>query len=108
MGVGVVMAGVGGWLLSLHGDIACESGTRITCPEIYDTKYPAGVLLGLGAASIGAGILSLWLNNHWPQSTLKRSTPNAKPANSTSKKNVFMPSVAPTQGGAAASFSITF
>ena len=104
---GVIATGLGGWLLSLHGDIACNNGeTRRTCPEIYDTKYSAGVLLGIGAATLGAGVISILINQTWPEPSapaVKTSTQVKSGA-----KTSFMPSVVPTQDGAAASFSITF
>ena len=105
--VGVVATGVGSWLLSLHGDIACNNGeTRLTCPDIYDSKYPGGILLGVGAATLGVGIVSILLNQKWPES----SSPAVKTSTrvKSAPKTSFIPSVVPTRDGAAASFSFTF
>ena len=104
LGGGVVMTGIGAWLLTLHGEVACNDGrNRVTCPEIYDSKYPAGILLGVGAAAIGAGIISMIASSQWPDA------PSVKgEVQSDTKQTAILPSIAPTPGGAAASFTLSF
>ena len=102
LGVGAIMAGVGAWLVSQHGEITCNNGeTRLTCPDIYNTKLPGGVLLGMGTAAIGASVITMLIRSDWPTrspSTMKRQVKSAQ----------YMPTVIPTQGGAAASFGFKF
>lgn len=102
LGVGAIMTGVGAWLLSVHGEVTCNDGrTRKTCPDIYDTKVPGGMLLGTGTAAIGASIITLLIRSEWPLSSKSRVKGEVKSAQIT-------PSIMPTIGGAAASFSVNF
>ena len=58
MGIGgVILAGVGTWLVMLDGEITCDDGkTRTECKTVYNTK-PLGLpAVGLGAGLIGAAI----------------------------------------------------
>lgn len=107
---GVVTSGLGIALLGMHGEIACDGGeTRKTCPEIYETKYPAGALLGFGAAALGAGVISLIINSDWPESAPASNVKaDVKTDVKASAQTRWVPSVAPTNGGASASLSLTF
>lgn len=104
LGVGAVVTGIGGWLLSIHGEVACNDGRdRKTCPEIYDSKYPAGILIGLGTASLGAGLISMIINGQWPDSPTTSSSVETSP-----KTTTMVPAIVPLRDGAAASFSVSF
>ena len=102
IGVGALMTGVGGWLLSLHGEITCNNGeTRKTCPEVYNTKIPAGVLLGVGTAAISASVITLLIRSQWPANTTKRAEAQLQGSN-------LIPLITPTHGGATATFDFRF
>jgi hypothetical protein len=64
---GLLLTVVGGWMLSLHGEITCSSGTRQDCPDVYDTRLPASIIFGAGMAAIGFGSATYLINHYWPQ-----------------------------------------
>jgi hypothetical protein len=65
---GLILTVVGGWMLSLHGEITCSAGTaRKDCPEVYDTRLPASVIFGAGMFAIGFGSATYLINHYWPQ-----------------------------------------
>ena len=74
IGAGVIAVGVGSWLLSLHGEIACPEGTsRRACPDVYNTVLPGSLGLGVGAASLGAGLALLSARALWSESFIQPS-----------------------------------
>lgn len=101
LGVGTIMTGVGAWLLTIHGEITCNDGrTRKTCPDIYNTKIPAGMLLGMGTAAVGASLVTLLIRSEWP-------APKARMKSQVKSLSV-LPQIMPTHGGAAASWQVDF
>lgn len=60
--VGAIAAGVGGYLIALDGEPTCTDGRGIkACPNLYTTAVPGMVLMGAGAAAVGAGVTLLVL-----------------------------------------------
>ena len=100
LGAGVIMTGIGGFLLSLDGEITCNNGeTRKTCPEIFNTKTPAAVLLSTGTAALGAGLITLLIRAEWPAASRTKSQINT--AN-------LVPTIMPNSDGASASWQFSF
>jgi hypothetical protein len=84
---GAVALGVGGYLINLEGQVTCTDGRgRTECPKVYNTKWPGAAAIAVGAASVGAGITLF----------------TASPAQGSAAV------IAPTAGGAQASFSTRF
>lgn len=102
IGVGALMTGVGAWLITLHGEITCNNGeTRKTCPEVYNTKVPGGILLGVGTAAVSASVITMLIRSEWPANTQKKGSAGLQRAS-------FIPLITPTLGGAAATFDFEF
>ena len=87
IGAGALSAGVGMWLVFKHGEVACSDGRgRLECPEIYNTRGLGAPLVGLGAISLGAGIMGALIRSEWPQA----------------------PVISPQAGGGSLSWSLDF
>ena len=96
VGGGVVLAGLGTWLIFKHGDLACTDGrNRFTCPDIYSTRGAGVPLLAAGALSMGVGLAAAILSASWPESEADQSA-------------LRLPTLTPTPGGAAASWGFRF
>ncbi len=87
---GVVLTGIGAYLLIIDGDTSCSSGKIYECPHIYDTKVGGLLTFGIGAALIGSGVTTLILDY------VGRDHGNISTA------------VAPTNGGALVQFGGSF
>jgi hypothetical protein len=54
LGVGVTGLVAGAYAVSIDGDGTCSDA--VTCPEIYTTRTPGYVALGVGAVAVAAGV----------------------------------------------------
>lgn len=67
IGAGILTAGIGTWLVFIHGEVTCDDGrNRLECPTIYSTRGIGAPLMGLGAISLGAGIMGALVRSEWP------------------------------------------
>lgn len=87
IGAGVISVGLGAWLVFIHGDTTCDDGRgRLECPTIYSTRGIGAPLFGLGAISLGAGVMGALVRSEWPTA----------------------PVVTPAKGGGSVSWSLEF
>jgi len=87
IGTGIIATGLGAWLVFIHGEVTCDDGRgRLECPTINNTRGFGAPLLGLGAISLGAGVMGALVRSEWPSAPL----------------------VAPAKGGGSVSWSFEF
>ena len=71
IGTGIIATGLGAWLVFIHGDVTCDDGRgRLDCPTINNTRGFGAPLLGLGAISLGAGVMGALVRSEWPSAPL--------------------------------------
>jgi hypothetical protein len=93
LGLGTVAAGVGTWLVFLHGETACSGNqSRRTCPNIYDTRAVGYSSLFVGLVAASSGLTALLLNPRWPKTVPSKSSSSSKKTSQTI--------IAPLQEGA--------